>query len=132
MSGLWAVASVLPVQYAFWLSSSTLERATQPPYSACGHLPFSPAKKRKRNMRKSCKKSPVPKAHVLGIYCRRNSTSRTAGGRIPTQDAYAITTALRNCTEVSVQSTSFDLRSFTNVSLECCSHRTNPRAIGTG
>ncbi|GBO26222.1 hypothetical protein AVEN_213793-1 [Araneus ventricosus] len=53
--------------------------------------------------------SPVPKAHVLGIYCRRNPTSRTAGGRIPTQDAYAITTARRNCTEVSVQSTSFDL-----------------------
>ncbi|GBM27577.1 hypothetical protein AVEN_97090-1 [Araneus ventricosus] len=36
------------------------------------------------------------------IYCRRNSTSRTAGGRIPTQDAYAITTARRNCIEYSV------------------------------
>ncbi|GBN71846.1 hypothetical protein AVEN_13184-1, partial [Araneus ventricosus] len=30
------------------------------------------------------------------------STGRTAGGRIPTQDAYAITTARRNCTEFSV------------------------------
>ncbi|GBM48356.1 hypothetical protein AVEN_37806-1 [Araneus ventricosus] len=46
---------------------------------------------------------------LLGIYYRRNSTRRTAGGRIPTQDAYAITTACRNCTEVSVQSNSFDL-----------------------
>ncbi|GBL92089.1 hypothetical protein AVEN_102631-1 [Araneus ventricosus] len=45
----------------------------------------------------------------LGIYCRRNSTSGTASGRIPTQDAYAIAIARRKYTEVSVQSTSFDL-----------------------
>ncbi|GBM08435.1 hypothetical protein AVEN_62133-1 [Araneus ventricosus] len=44
-----------------------------------------------------------------GFTALRNSTSRTAGGRIPTQDAYAITTARRNCTEDSADSTSFDL-----------------------
>ncbi|GBM09595.1 hypothetical protein AVEN_29442-1 [Araneus ventricosus] len=65
----------------------------------------------------------------LGIYCRRNSTSGTAGGRIPIQVAYAITTARRNCTEASVHST---LIFRSDVSPECCSHPTNPRAIGTG
>ncbi|GBN49769.1 hypothetical protein AVEN_124192-1 [Araneus ventricosus] len=38
----------------------------------------------------------------LCIYCRRNSISRTADGRIATQDAYAFTTARRNCTEASI------------------------------
>ncbi|GBO22530.1 hypothetical protein AVEN_73899-1 [Araneus ventricosus] len=43
---------------------------------------------------------------VIGIYCRRNSTSRTAGGRIQTQDAYTITTV---GTVLRSLSTSFDL-----------------------
>ncbi|GBM55740.1 hypothetical protein AVEN_190328-1 [Araneus ventricosus] len=76
--------------------------------------------------------SPVPKAHVLGIYCRRNSTSRTAGGRIPTQDAYAITTAVGTVLSSLSSPLPLTLRLFTDVSPECCSHRTNPRAIGTG
>ncbi|GBO45569.1 hypothetical protein AVEN_271462-1, partial [Araneus ventricosus] len=75
---------------------------------------------------------PVPMAHVLGIYGRRNSTSRTTGGRIPTQEAYAITTAVGTVLRSPSSPLPLTFRSFADVSPECCSHRTNPRAIGTG
>ncbi|GBN88771.1 hypothetical protein AVEN_74896-1, partial [Araneus ventricosus] len=82
-------------------------------------------------MEYSMKENPSPCFSVpqpsFGIYYRRNLTSQTAGGRIPTQDAYAIATPVG--TVLRSLSTSFDLpiRCFFRV----LQHPTNPRAIGT-